>query len=105
MPDEKLTNEGVEIRLKWPLDDGTQAVFANQFSISQAGPEIVLGFGAFLPTSFSNRSESEVKEYLQGASINVVAKVVVTQEGLKAFHILLKDYIEHRIENRDQEKQ
>ena len=63
-----------------------------------------MAFGAFLPNSFSNRPESEVRHYLQNASVKVVAKVVVSQDGLQAFYNLLKNYFERKSEKGEQEK-
>ncbi len=93
MPDQTTEEEGVELKLKWPLDDNIQTVYANQFAISQFGPEIVITFGEFLPASFANRSKQEVEEYIKNASVKLVAKVVLSPEGLKAFAGLLTGYM------------
>jgi hypothetical protein len=92
MPDQE--DEKLELKLKWPLEDGVQAVYANQFAISQTGPEIVIAFGEFLPVTFVNRSKPEVEEFLKSATVKPVAKVILSPAGLEAFYNLLKTYFE-----------
>jgi len=79
-----------ELQLKWPLEDGLQAVYANQFAIFGAGPEYVLLFGEFLPSGFASRSRAEVEEYLKNATVRPVAKIILSPEGLRALANLLR---------------
>lgn len=96
MSDQPAEDQKLEVNLKWPLEDGLQTVYANQFAISSIGPEYVIVFGEFLPAGFANRSKQEVEEYLKQANIKPVAKVVVSPEGLKAFFGLLKGYMDKK---------
>ncbi len=89
-------NEALEVNLKWPLEDGLQAVYANQFAIAGAGPEIIIVFGEFLPVGLVNRSKEEVADYLQRATVKPVAKIVVSPAGLEAFYSLLRGYMDQR---------
>ena len=70
MSNQPIDEDGIELKLKWPLSESIQTVYANQFAISQLGPEIVITFGEFLPVSFVNRSQQEVEEYVKNATVN-----------------------------------
>lgn len=105
MPNEKPSEDIVELNLRWPLEDDIQAVYSNQFAIAHPGPEVILTFGAFLPSSFSNRSDTEVREFLKNAQVNVVAKIIVSPQGLQAFYNLLTSYMERISEKGKQEGQ
>ncbi len=94
MPDQPIEEDKLLVHLKWPLEDGLQTVYANQFAISGPGPEYILMFGEFLPAGFANRSKQEIEEYLRDATIKPVAKVVISPEGLEAFYSLLNGYME-----------
>jgi hypothetical protein len=88
--------EYLEIKPKWPLEDNLMAIYANQFAITQYGPEIVVTFGEFLPTGLAGRPEAEVEEYLNNASVKPLAKVVMTPAGLEALYGLLKGYMDRK---------
>ena len=86
---------------KWPLEDGLQPLYANQFSITRTPHEIVLVFGEFIPTGvFSRRSEEEVKDYLDTALIRPISKIVMSYAGAKALNAILTD----NLKNLDGEK-
>ncbi len=85
----------VEVHLKWPTDDNLPALFANQFGIFSTGVETVIFFGEFTSAiMLPGRTLESVSNQLQDATINPIAKIVVTPSGLKAFYNLLKGYVE-----------
>lgn len=101
MSNQSKEPEKIELKLIWPLDDNLQAVYANQFAISNYGPEVVITFAEFLPSSFANRSKQEIEEYLKNAHVKPVAKVIISREGLDAFFGLLKNYVETNLRNEE----
>ncbi|MBI3360887.1 MAG: hypothetical protein HY023_07235 [Chloroflexi bacterium] len=88
--------EKFEVKLKWPLEDSLQAVYANQFALSDFGPEIVIALGEFLPTGLPNRTKEEIEEYLANATIKPVVKIILSPTGLEAFFGLLKGYMDKK---------
>lgn len=87
------TRDAIQVPLKWPLDKKLSSVYANQFSITKANAEYIIEFGEFLPTGFVNRSEEELKQYLEGAMIEPVARIIVSPKGLDAFSKMLDRYV------------
>ncbi len=97
MSDQQSDASRLEVNLQWPLEDGLQAVYANQFAVFGNGPEYVIMFGEFLPSGlFANRPKQEIEEYLKNAKVKPLAKVVLSPAGLETFYGLLKNYMEQK---------
>jgi hypothetical protein len=75
---------------KWPLDDDLPLLYANNFLVFETEQEIILAFGNFLPTGLANRTENEITKYLDTATVNPVAKIVMAKGAFKAFFEMLK---------------
>jgi hypothetical protein len=90
---EQIEDEGVPIQQqpKWPIEDGLEPLYANQFSILKTPYEVVLVFGEFNPTGFSGRSTEEIQEYLGKAEVTPVCKVIMSQAGAKALLAIMTD--------------
>ena len=79
--------------LKWPLEDDLPFLYAYHFSILDTGHEVVLVFGNFIPTGLPHRSQEEVESYSDQSEIQPVAKIVMSQNGFKAFVGLIEGRI------------
>lgn len=74
---------------KWPVTDQLPFLYANHFSITETEHEVVITFGNFVPTGVLTRSPEEINKYLSSATINPLAKVVMSKAGFEAFLNLL----------------
>lgn len=83
-------NQKLTTDLKWPIEDDLPSLYANHFSITDTGHEVILTFGDFLPTGFHRRSEEEIKSFIDQAEVRPIAKIVMSQNGYKALIGLLE---------------
>lgn len=94
MPEEenkaRFETKAQGVRLKWPLDDNLPVYYANHFALLRTDDEAVLVFGTFLPAGLHTRSEEEVQEYLENATVKPLAKIAMTPAGLEALYMMLK---------------
>ena len=94
--DQPTEEKFLAVNPKWPLEDDLPLVYANQFAIYETEHEVVLIVGYFMPIGFPNRSRAEIEEYLSGAEIKPLAKIVMSHGGFKALSGLLKGKMDEK---------
>ena len=100
--DDPQTGDSIEFRLKWPFGMPMQSVYANQFSVTNTGTEIILEFGEFLPTGLSNLTKDEIAKKASGLEIRPVARIILSPHGLKALSNLIRPTADNIILSGDQ---
>jgi hypothetical protein len=82
------------IPLRWPLENDLPHLYVNHFAYIDTGQEVIIVAGSLLPTGFWNRSDEEVGEFLDNATVKPLAKLVMTRGGATALLRLLKSQLE-----------
>jgi hypothetical protein len=95
---EFAVTEDKPIKIRWPIESDVPLVWANQFAFLNTGHEVVLSFGQFVPT-LHNVTEEEIEEYVKNATVEPVARIVMTPDGLWALFGLLERNIKEADSN------